>query len=259
MGIINATPDSFYATSTATQVATAVNRAKEMVAAGAIIIDIGGQSTKPNATPIGENEEMERVLPIVTAIHAALPETILSIDTYYASVALEATKLGASIVNDVSAGNIDGAMLSTVAKLQTPYICMHMQGTPATMQSQTAHQDVVNDVLQFFISKIALCKELGIKDVIVDVGFGFGKTIEQNYTLLQHLKTFTMLDKPILTGISRKSMIYKALQCTPEKALNGTSALHMAALLNGASILRVHDVKEAAEVVTLYNLLTANK
>lgn len=251
MGIINATPDSFFKGNINDDI---LGIAAKMIADGATVLDIGGQSTKPNSNTISATQEMDRVLPVIEKIAAAFPQIILSVDTYFSTVAKAAITAGASIVNDVSAGNLDAEMIATVSQLNVPYVCMHMQGTPATMQQNPQYNDVLKNVLGFFIHKIDECKNAGIKDVIIDPGFGFGKTIEHNYTLLKNLAAFLMLDKPILAGLSRKSMIYKPLNSTPKDALNGTSALNMLALQNGASILRVHDVKEANEVVQLFAL-----
>jgi dihydropteroate synthase len=250
MGIINATPDSFYKGDINNDM---LLQAQKMIADGATILDVGGQSTRPGSDRITADEELERVVPIITAINKKFPETIISIDTYSSQVAKAAVAAGASIVNDISAGTMDSAMLSTVATLQVPYVCMHMQGTPSTMQQQPQFNDVVKEVVDFFIAKIIACKNAGITDVIIDPGFGFGKTIEHNFSLLKNLHQFTMLEKPILAGLSRKSTIYKTLQTTAENALNGTSILNTLALHNGATILRVHDVKEANEAITLFN------
>jgi dihydropteroate synthase len=248
MGIINATPDSFYE---ANINGNMLAMADDMIDAGVDIIDIGGQSTKPNAKLISVKEELERVVPIIENIIKKHPTAILSIDTFYSEVAKAAVVAGASIVNDVSAGNMDKNMLPTVASLSMPYICMHMQGTPQTMQVNPTYKNVTQEVLDFFIAKIDECKKEGIMDVIIDVGFGFGKTIEHNYELLKNLSIFKMLHAPILVGLSRKSMIYKPLQTSAAAALNGTTVLNTIAILNGANFLRVHDVKEAIEVVQL--------
>ncbi|UEG49397.1 dihydropteroate synthase [Ferruginibacter lapsinanis] len=250
MGIINATPDSFYRGNLHDDI---LALASKMINEGATMLDIGGQSTRPGSERITAEEELERVLPVIKKIHQQFPETVISIDTYYSSVAEAAVLNGASIVNDVSAGNMDAAMLSTVAALKVPYICMHMQGTPDTMQQSTRYENLVDDVLNFFIRKIEECKTAGINDVIIDPGFGFGKTIEQNLALLKSMHVLSVFDKPILAGLSRKSTIYKTLGITADEALNGTTALNTIALLNGAAILRVHDVKEAIEVTTLFD------
>jgi dihydropteroate synthase len=251
MGIINTTPDSFFANSRVINMEAAVQQAANMVQAGATILDIGGQSTRPGATQIGAAAEAERVLPIIEAIHKAFPDTLLSVDTYHAYVAKHAVAAGACMVNDISGGLLDTDMLATVAELRTPYICMHMQGTPETMQTQPSYQQVVTDVLDYFIARISACTQAGIHDVIVDVGFGFGKTIAHNFTLLKQLSAFQLLQKPLLVGLSRKSTIYKTLNITAEEALNGTTVLNTIALQQGAAILRVHDVKAACEAITL--------
>lgn len=250
MGIINATPDSFYKGDINNDM---LLQAQKMIADGATILDVGGQSTRPGSNRITADEELQRVLPIITAINKKFPETIISIDTYSSQVAKAAVAAGATIVNDISAGTMDNAMLNTVATLQVPYVCMHMKGTPNTMQNQPQFIDVAKEVLDFFIAKIIACKNAGIPDVIIDPGFGFGKTIAHNFSLLKNLHQFTMLEKPILAGLSRKSTIYNTLQTTAENALNGTSILNTLALHNGATILRVHDVKEANEAITLFN------
>lgn len=252
MGILNVTPDSFYQGHLAkpeTEITALVN---QMIQDGADIIDIGGQSTRPGSERISTEEELNRVLPVIRLITTHFPQTILSIDTYNSLVAKSAVEAGASIVNDISAGEMDAAMLQTVAALQTPYICMHMQGTPETMQQHPHYNNVVTDVLDYFIAKTAQCKKAGIADVIIDPGFGFGKTLEQNFSLLKHLSAFSILQLPLLAGLSRKSTIYKTLGTTANNALNGTTVLNTVALQNGASILRVHDVKEAKEAVTLF-------
>jgi dihydropteroate synthase len=254
MGIINATPDSFFADSQKMSVDGALRKAEQMLNEGATILDIGGQSTKPGSEQVGADEETRRVLPIIEAISKAFPSAYLSVDTFYAAVAKAAVEAGACIVNDVSGGEMDVEMLSTVAALKAPYVCMHMQGKPSDMQTNPTYANVVLDVLDYFIAQKNACKNAGIKDVIFDVGFGFGKTIAHNFQLLKNLATFKMLDAPMLVGLSRKSMIYKSLQTTAEQALNGTTALNSLALQNGANILRVHDVQAAVETIKLYQL-----
>lgn len=249
MGIINATPDSFYKGNINEDM---LALAKKMIDDGATILDIGGQSTRPGSERINTDEEIQRVLPVIEAIHKNFPETIISIDTYSSKVALAAVEAGASIVNDISAGNMDDAMIATVAQLKLPYVCMHMQGKPESMHKNPKYDDVAKEVLDFFISKIEHCKSAGIVDIIIDPGFGFGKTIEHNFSLLKKMEVLQMLDKPILAGLSRKSSIYKTLGTTAENALNGTTVLNTIALMNGACILRVHDVKEAAEAIKLF-------
>ena len=248
MGIINATPDSFYKGNMNDDM---LQLAEKMIAEGAMILDIGGQSTRPGSERIPAEEEIQRTIPVIKKIHERFPDTIISIDTYQSAVAAEAVDAGASIVNDISAGEMDAAMIPMVASLKVPYVCMHMKGTPGTMQKNISYDDVVKEVLDFFIQKIAVCSAAGINDIIIDPGFGFGKTIEHNLKLLKELKVFSMLDKPILAGLSRKSTVYKTLNVTAAEALNGTTVLNTLALQNGASILRVHDVKEAKEAVVL--------
>ena len=253
MGIINATPDSFYEGHLKLNSEGILALAGKMIQDGAAILDIGGLSTRPGSTPVSVQEETDRVLPVIEAIRKVYPEIILSIDTYNSQVARAAVNAGASIINDISGGNLDKDMLNTVAGLQVPYICMHMQGTPATMQQAPVYSNVVKEVLDFFIAKIDACNKAGIKDVIIDPGFGFGKTIEHNFQLLKELAVLSITNKPILAGLSRKSTIYKTLGITAADALNGTTVLNTMALLNGASILRVHDVKEASEAIKLFN------
>ena len=251
MGILNVTPDSFYDRHLLTGVDAIITHAGKMISEGADILDIGGQSTKPGSQRITIEEELARVLPVVILLQQKYPGLVLSIDTYYAEVATAAVNAGADIVNDISGGDMDAAMLQTVAALQVPYICMHIRGTPETMQQKTNYDDVVKEVLDYFIEKIAACTAAGIKDVIIDPGFGFAKTIQHNFTLLKNLQAFQMLNKPILAGLSRKGTIYKTLGITVEEALNGTTVLNTLAFLNGAAIVRVHDVKEAKEIITL--------
>jgi dihydropteroate synthase len=255
MGIINATPDSFYEGSRQATIDAALHKAEQMIQDGACILDIGGQSTRPGSEQINAVEETERVVPIIQAIHQAFPETIISIDTYHAVAAKQAVAAGASMVNDISAGNLDEAMLSTVASLQVPYVCMHMKGNPTNMQQQAQYEEVTKEVLDYFIHKIEQCRLAGIQDLIVDVGFGFAKTIEQNFQLLRELSVFKILQKPLLVGLSRKSTIYKTLGTTADHALNGTTVLNTIALQNGATMLRVHDVKEAMECIKLLTAL----
>jgi dihydropteroate synthase len=249
MGIINATPDSFYKGNIDEDM---LQLATTMIEEGAGILDIGGQSTRPGSIRISAAEEINRVLPVISTIHQAFPETIISIDTYSSEVAKAAVDAGATMVNDISGGNMDDGMLKTVAALQVPYVCMHMQGTPETMQQEPEYNNVVIEVLDFCIAKIAQCREAGIKDIIIDPGFGFGKTITHNFSLLKQLQALAILDVPVLAGLSRKNTVYKTLGTTAEQALNGTTVLNTMALLNGASILRVHDVKAAAEAVALF-------
>ncbi len=253
MGIINVNHDSFYAGSRMNSEHEIIGKATQMIHEGADILDIGGQSTRPGSKRISTDEELSQVLPAIKAIIEKFEDVILSIDTFNAKVAKEAINAGAAMVNDISGGNMDDTMIETVAALGVPYMCMHMKGVPETMQQQAMYDDVTKDVLDFFIKKVADCKRAGIKDIIIDPGFGFGKNITHNFTLLKNLSVFKVLDVPILAGISRKSTIYKTLNISAEEALNGSTVLHTIALQNGADILRVHDVKEAKEAVTLLN------
>jgi len=255
MGILNATPDSFYDGGCYRSDATIVNQVQKMLDEGATFIDVGAYSSKPNAVEVSQDQELQRILPIVELLVKQFPEIILSIDTFRAEVAEQCVKKGAALVNDISAGQLDKNMLKTVAKLHVPYIMMHMRGTPQTMQKHTKYDTILNDILFYFSERIATARALGIKDIIIDPGFGFAKTLEQNFELLNVLEGFKLTSLPFLAGISRKSMIYKTLKNSPSDALNGTTALNMVALQKGASILRVHDVKEALECLKLYNQL----
>jgi dihydropteroate synthase len=252
MGIINATPDSFYKGDLNAGLEKIVEKAGKMIMEGADIIDIGGQSTRPGSIRISASEEIQRVIPVIDSIVTNYPQIILSIDTYHSQVAEAAIKAGASIVNDISAGSLDPEMINCVSSLNVPYICMHMKGTPENMQNNPTYEDLIKEVLDFYIDKIDQCKRAGIKDLVIDPGFGFGKTIHQNFILLKQLSVFKILDQPILAGLSRKSMIYKTLGIDVSEALNGSAVLNTIALQQGASILRVHDVKEAKEAVTLF-------
>jgi dihydropteroate synthase len=252
MGVLNCTDDSFYEGSRSLQQANLQQRIDQMIAEGVDIIDVGGQSTKPGAIQIETATEIERVRGAIHYLQSNYPFQWVSIDTTRSEVAKFAVEQGADIVNDISAGNMDEKMISTVAALNVPYICMHMQGRPETMQIAPTYGDVTKDVIAFFKEKIEKSKEAGIKEIIIDPGFGFGKTLEHNYQLMNELEHFHELELPLLVGISRKSMIYKLLGTIPEEALNGTTMLNTIALLKGAHILRVHDVKAAKEVVKLY-------
>ncbi|MEP6750538.1 MAG: dihydropteroate synthase [Bacteroidota bacterium] len=252
MGIINITPDSFYAGSRQQDTDQIVKKAEQMLKDGAAILDIGGQSTRPGSHLLTAEEELARIIVPIAAIHKQIPEAVISVDTFYAKVAAEAVAAGASVVNDISAGEMDTAMLITVAMLKVPYICMHMKGTPQTMQQHARYKDVTKEVLDFFIEKSATCKKAGIHDVIIDPGFGFAKNTVQNFTLLKNLNILKIMGKPVLAGLSRKASIYKTLGVTANEALNGTTVLNTIALQNGADILRVHDVKEAAETIKLF-------
>lgn len=256
MGILNATPDSFYNQGRDSDTDSILRNAERMLCEGAKILDVGGASTKPGSAIIDADEELKRVIPVIQAINKRFPEAWMSVDTYHSKVAMEAVNAGASIINDVSSGSLDSNMIAAVAQLQVPYIAMHMQGTPATMQQNPQYNNVTLDILNYLRGIIDQCEAAGIKDIIIDPGFGFGKTLEHNYELLRNMHTLRMLGKPVLAGISRKGMIWKALGTTPEEALNGTTALHMVALQQGANILRAHDVKEAMETIKLYKWLT---
>ncbi|MCK6692037.1 MAG: dihydropteroate synthase [Thermoanaerobaculia bacterium] len=257
MGILNLTPDSFYDGGRLDSTEAALRQAEKMLSEGAAILDIGGASTRPGSKEVPEAEELKRVLPAITAIHGGFPEAVISIDTWRARVAREALDAGASLINDISAGKLDAEMYPLAGALPaTPYILMHMQGTPQTMQQNPVYGDVVQEVLDFFIREVSQLRSFGVNDIILDPGFGFGKTVAHNFQLLRHLHVFErVLGLPVLAGISRKSMICKVLQAKPEHALNGTTALHMVALQQGARILRVHDVQEASEVIRLWETL----
>ena len=257
MGIINTTPDSFYADSRKNTVEASLMQAEKMLQEGAAIIDVGGQSTKPNSLKIDTVEELQRVIPSIEAVKKRFPDCIISIDTFNATIAAEAIQAGASIVNDVSGGLMDVGMISTVAQFNVPYICMHMKGTPQNMQQNPLYENVTKEVLDYFIERTNTCSQAGIQDMIIDIGFGFGKTIAHNFQLLRELSVFKIFQKPILIGVSRKSTIYKTLGITTEEALNGTTVLHTIGLMNGANILRVHDVKEAVECVQLFKAYQA--
>ena len=252
MGILNITPDSFYDGGRYHQnEAHVLHRVETMLKEGATFIDIGGYSSRPGADPITEEVERQRVIPAVVAIANRFPEAWLSVDTFRASIAREAVESGASMINDITGGEGDEAMFATVGDLQVPYVLMHMRGTPQTMQSLTQYDDLVVEVIDYFQRKVNALLSYSVKDIILDPGFGFAKTIDQNYTLLSHLDEFRMLGFPILAGLSRKSTIYKRLGISPDEALNGTTVLNTVALMKGASILRVHDVKEAMEAIQL--------
>ena len=251
MGILNITPDSFYDGHLHNSETEILNLAGKMIADGADILDIGGQSSRPGSLRIPVEEELNRVIPAIRALHKRFPETLLSIDTYQSEVAKTAVAEGVHIVNDISAGEMDAAMINVVSELGVPYICMHMKGRPENMHESPAYDDVTREVLDYFIAKVEVCKTAGIQDIIIDPGFGFGKTISHNFRLLKDLASFKMLGYPILAGLSRKSTIYKTLKVTAAEALNGTTVLNTLALQNGADIVRVHDVKEAREAILL--------
>jgi dihydropteroate synthase len=251
MGIINVTPDSFYQGSRFTDKEEILRQAGKMIREGADILDIGGQSTRPGLVQSGAEEELQRVIAVIALLHEHFPDTVISVDTYHARVAKLAVEAGASIVNDVSGGSLDPRMLDTVGQLGVPYVCMHMKGTPETMNKEAVYDNVTRDVLDYFIRKLDDCHKAGIHDVILDPGIGFAKNSRQNFELLKNLAIFKLLERPILLGVSRKSFIYKTLGSTAEQALNGTTVLNTVGLLNGANILRVHDPKEAKEAILL--------
>lgn len=255
MGILNITPNSFFDGGKYKDENELLKRVEKMLNEGADFIDIGAYSSRPNAEFVSEQEEISRIIPVVDLLQKHFPETVLSIDTFRAEVAKVCVENGAAIINDISAGMLDDKMLETIAKLQVPYIMMHMKGTPQTMQELTHYEDIIKEMLFYFSERIAAARALGINDLIVDPGFGFAKTLEQNYAVMQKLELFQMLELPLLVGISRKSMIYKTLETNAEMALNGTTVLNTIALTKGAKILRVHDVKEAVECVRLFNKL----
>lgn len=255
MGVINITPDSFYAKSQFMLQRQIARRAREILVQGGSIIDIGACSTRPGAKLVSEKEEILRLSKGLTTIRKNFPDAIISVDTFRASVAKHVVNnFNANMINDISAGNMDEKMIETIASLSVPYIAMHMQGTPQNMQQNPNYSNVVKDLISFFAQKIEQLYKAGVRDVIIDPGFGFGKTIEHNYALLQNLEAFKLFGLPILVGLSRKSMIYKVLNIKPDQALNGTTAINTIALYKGANILRVHDVKEAVETVSLASL-----
>ncbi len=255
MGILNLTPDSFYDGGRYSTLSSASDHATRMLDEGASMLDLGAVSTRPGAPLVTQQEELDRLLPLLRALVKRHPDVILSVDTFRAEVARIAVEEGASVINDISGGTMDPEMFSTIAELQVPYVIMHIKGTPQTMQHNPKYSDVTEEVIKWLATKVVTLKTMGVHDVIVDPGFGFGKTQAHNYTLLRELEFFDILQRPLLVGISRKSMIHKALNIKPEESLNGSTALHLYALQKGVKILRVHDVKEAVETVALYQLL----
>ena len=253
MGILNVTPNSFYDGGMYKSNSEMLTKVGKMLSEGATFIDVGAYSSKPNAEYVSEEEELKRIVPIVNLILKHFPETLISIDTFRSEVAKACIENGAAIINDISAGNLDDKMLETIAKYNVPYIMMHMRGTPQTMQTMTNYDNIVKEIFFYFSERVAKARSFGINDLIVDPGFGFAKTLEQNYEVLQKLGLFEILELPLLAGFSRKSMIYKTLHSTAGEALNGTTVLNTIALTKGAKILRVHDVKEAMECVTLFD------
>ena len=255
MGILNLTPDSFYDGGSNKTVEVSINNVKKMLADGANFIDLGAYSSRPGADHISEQEEIDRLLPTLIEILRQFPDTKISVDTFRSKVAKTAVEAGALMVNDISGGDLDPNMWATVGQLNVPYVMMHMKGNPQNMQNNPTYTNVVDDVIYDLSVKIELLKKAGIKDLIIDPGFGFGKTLAQNYSLMKHLQEFKLLGHPILIGVSRKSMVHKLLNTEPKNALNGTTALHILALERGANFLRVHDVKEAKEAVTIWKMV----
>lgn len=256
MGILNVTPDSFFDGGKYAEDKTILNHVAQMLDEGADFIDIGAYSSKPGAALVPEAEELSRIVPVVGSIMKHFPEALLSIDTFRSAVAKACVENGAAIINDISAGSLDIKMLETIAGLKVPYIMMHMRGNPQTMQQLTHYDDIIKEMLFYFSEKMAQARSFGINDLMIDPGFGFAKTLGQNYTVLNKLDVFQMTELPVLVGFSRKSMVYKPLDSNAENALNGTTALNAFALAKGAKILRVHDVKEAAQCVALFNKMT---
>ncbi len=255
LGILNVTPDSFYDGGTLKNETDILEKAIKMIEEGADFIDIGGYSSRPDATDVSIEEEINRVIPVIKALKKEIPNILISIDTFRSEVAHRALDAGACVVNDISAGNLDTKMMETVAKYQVPYIMMHMKGTPQTMKQLCAYENITKEVNYYFSEKIAQARALGINDIIADPGFGFAKNQDQNFELLNNFELLQFLEIPLLAGISRKSMIYKTLNIAAQEALNGTTALHMIALQKGANILRVHDVKPAKECIQLFEKL----
>lgn len=255
MGILNCTPDSFFDGGSYKNESDFLKQAEKLLTDGADFIDIGAYSSKPNADFVSEEEEITRMVPVVELVLKHFPDTLISVDTFRAAVVKASVESGAAIVNDIAAGMLDDKMLETVAKLKVPYIMMHMRGTPQTMVKLTQYDDIVKEILEYFAERIDSARHLGIDDIIIDPGFGFAKTLAQNYEVLNKMELFQMTDVPLLAGMSRKSMIYKLLDTTPQEALNGTTVLNTLALTKGAKILRVHDVKEAVETIKIYNQL----
>jgi dihydropteroate synthase len=258
MGILNVTPNSFYDGGMYKSSSEMLTKVGKMLSDGATFIDVGAYSSKPSAEYVSEEEELQRIIPIINLILEYYPDTLLSVDTFRSEVAKICIENGAAMINDISAGNLDDKMLETIAKYNVPYIMMHMRGTPETMQKMTSYEDIVKEILFYFSEKVAKARSFGINDLIMDPGFGFAKTLDQNYEVLQKMELFEILELPLLVGFSRKSMIYKTLNSSADEALNGTTVLNTIALTKGAKILRVHDVTEAMECVTLFNKSTIN-
>lgn len=256
MGILNITPDSFFDGGRRTTSREILLHTEKMLKEGATFIDVGAYSSRPGAVDISEEEELERILPVVESLVENFPDIILSIDTFRSKIAGECVEAGAAMINDISGGSLDPLMMKTVAELQVPYVIMHMKGTPQTMKELNEYDDLIEDILYYFSEKIAEARDNGINDIIIDPGFGFSKNISQNFELLSHLELLKNLDLPLLSALSRKSLIYKTFHTTPDEALNGTTVLNTISLLKGVNILRVHDVKEAAECVKLVGRIT---
>lgn len=255
MGILNVTPNSFYDGGKHKEINSIIHQVDKMLSEGADFIDIGAYSSKPSAEFVSEEEEIKRLVPIVKSLVETFSNIILSVDTFRAQVAKASVENGVAMVNDIAAGLLDDKMLETVAELKVPYIMMHMRGNPQTMQSLTDYEDIVKEMIFYFSERIQKARSFGISDIVIDPGFGFAKTVEQNYEVLHKMELFSMLELPLLAGVSRKSMIYKVLENSPQEALNGTSVLNTIALQKGAKILRVHDVKEAVECIKLVSKL----
>ena len=255
MGIINATPDSFYSGSRAIDVDGAMRQAAKMISEGATWVDIGGVSTRSGSSPVSEAEELHRVIPVIEALHQQFPEAAISVDTFRSRVATEAVAAGASMVNDISGGRWEADFIQTIAGLRVPYVLMHSTGTPDSLHEVPGNRNILTEVYDFFSTNIIRLQQAGIRDIVLDPGIGFGKTIAENFLLIKHLSIFNTLPCPLMLAVSRKSLIHKTLGITPEEALNGTTVLHTAGLLQGAAILRVHDVAAAKEVIALTNYL----
>jgi dihydropteroate synthase len=255
MGILNITPDSFYDGGQFKDSKSILVQTEKLISEGATFVDVGAYSSRPGANFVSENEELHKIIPVVELILKHFPKTLISIDSFRANVIRECVNAGAVISNDISAGHLDDQMMKTIGELGIPYIMMHMRGTPQTMQNLTHYDHLITEIFSYFSERIQLAKQHKIMDVVIDPGFGFAKTLSQNYELLGKLEFFQNLNCPMLCGVSRKSMIYKTLNCLPKEALNGTTALNMVSLMNGVNILRVHDVKEALECVKLFNQL----
>ena len=258
MGILNLTPDSFFDGGKYKDEISILTKVEYMLDHGATFIDMGAYSSRPGADHVPEDEELQRMIPVIDLILKKFPETLISVDTFRSKVAAESIEHGAAIINDIAAGNLDENMFATIAKHQVPYIMMHMKGTPQSMQKEATYDNLINDLRFYFSEKIKETTSKKINDIIIDPGFGFAKTTDQNYTLLNHLDMFQTFGLPILIGLSRKSMVYKILESSPQEALNGTTALHTVALLKGANIIRAHDVKEASECIKLVEALKEN-